>query len=1238
VLLPGHLPGGGPLTRELSAEQTVPVERRSGPWALSANAGSGKTTVLVERFARAVEEDALEADQILAITFTDKAAGELRQRVRKRFAESGNRAAMRRLESGWITTFHGFCARLLRSYPLHAGIDPAFTVLDEVDAGSIQREAFDEASGTWLDAAAARGEAALDLAAVYRGDGLENAIRGVHAAQRSAGAAAPRLPAARAPGDPAVLRTELERACAAAAADLAGEQSATRVDQARDALSGCAETLATLGPGVLPGALEGKKLLFNAGANALKREPAARYLAAVAAAAEHAVTVAAAEVVPMLDDLLARFGAAYAERKRRLGALDFEDLQLEAVALLRADEALAQALRRRFALVMVDEFQDTNGVQLELLRELVEPPGEATPEGGSLFTVGDPFQSIYGFRHADVTIMQTRREELAVRERALTLATNYRSRRVILDAINTVFAAQFEGETFTALEAGRTDAEDQDDAGAPEPPAGPRVELLVTDSGVWEEPADGEDPTGTLPGPRRWRHAEARLVAQRVRDIVDAGEAEPGDVVVLLRALTDLGAYDRALRETGLATQVTAGRGYWDSAAVRDVVAYLSALANPRDEGRLFELLASPFVGLSPDGLALVALKRRELKRRIWDTLVAAFCGAGSGSKGLAGALDPADAERLGSFCPWFEAERAGAARFALDVLIERAIRDRRADLEILRHPDGERRLANVRKLMRLAREHEEREGRDIRSFLDRVARYEELETREGEAPVEGAGASAVKLMTVHAAKGLEFGVVVLADLGRPPREDHPDLVVSGDRVGVRLRSHDGDPIKALDLEALLTEARAAAEREERRVLYVAMTRARERLILSGGLPLAKWPDPDKRTSPPLAWIAPGLVPDVAARLEAEPDSIATGTFAERDVPVRVALNTPATLGTVLRRESLAPASGLASGASPSSPGGEPDPAVLAPADHEPSIRRGSPVATLSFSGLQAYGKCGYRFYATKVLGLPATDEDARAPGDGVSGRDRGSIVHALLETFDPSQPRVPSPAEAVAVAAGWGVPLTDEEAEEISGTLAGFAASELCARLGRAERLSNEAGFAFALETGERGEPVLINGFVDVLAWEGEHALVIDYKTNLIPDDVPIAQLAEEDYAVQRLVYALAVLRQGAAEVEVVYSYLRRVDEPATRTYRADEMPALEAELAELAGGVVRSEFTVAPVPHRRLCDGCPVRGTLCSHPRELTEREPAEAFGPPPEPEPDPPEDAYDDDLGPLEPGQLF
>jgi ATP-dependent helicase/nuclease subunit A len=1203
---------------ELSAEQARPVAERSGQWALSANAGSGKTTVLVERFARAVEEDGVAADRVLAISFTDKAAGELRQRVRRRFLDAGDRDALRRLETGWITTFHGLCARVLRLYPLHAGIDPAFTVLDDVDSRALQSEAFDEATGAWLDAAARRGEDALDLAAVYRGDGLENAIRYVYAAQRSAGVAAPRLPAVPPPADPAALRAELAAALAAAAADLAHEPSAPRVDGARAALTRCEELLAGLATGELPAAGHFKALTFGAAANALRREPCTRYLGAVARAGELAADIEAADVVPLLDDLLARFGAAYAERKRRLGAVDFEDLQLLAVALLREDPAIAASLRARFSLVMVDEFQDTNGVQLELLRELVPDRQE-----GALFTVGDPFQSIYGFRHADVSIMEARREELDARGHALTLATNYRSRRAILDAVNVIFAAQFADQPFTPLAAGREDAEAA-------PRAAPRVELLVTDSPAWADVAEADDPSGTLPGSHRWRHAEARLVAQRVRELVDSGEAEPGDVAVLLRALTDLGAYDRALREAGLATEVTAGRGYWDSAAVRDVVAYLAALANPRDEGRLFELLASPFVGLSPDGLAAVAMRRRALSRRTWETLESAFCSRGDGAGGLAGTLAPADADRLRSFCPWFADERRGAARHALDVLIERAIRGRRADLEILRHPDGERRLANVRKLMRLAREHEEREGRDIRSFLDRVARYEELETREGEAPVEGDGDGAVRLMTIHAAKGLEFGVVVLADLGRLPREDHPDLVVAGDSVGVRLRSHEGEPVKALAMEQLLAEQRAAAEREERRVLYVAMTRARERLILAGGLSLEKWPDPDRRSSPPLAWIAPGLVPDVRERLAAEADSVASAAFGDREVAVRVALNSPAALDVVLSRAALAPgAAGVALA--------EPATAPETPEADAPSVRRGPPVPTISFSGLQTYKGCGYRFYAEKVLSLPPTAQDARPPGEGLAGHVRGSLVHSLLERLDPAAPRVPAPAEVAELAAAWQVEIAEHEAQEISDSIAGFATSELCARLGRAQRLETEAGFYFPLATGE-GEPVLVNGFVDVLAWEGDRALVVDYKTNQIPDDVPIAELAAADYGTQRLVYALAALRQGAREAEVVYSYLRRVGEPASEVFGAAEMPALEAELAALAGGAMRSEFPVAPTPHRRLCEGCPVRGTLCSHPRELTERERDEAFGPPAEQDPDPPADAYDDDLPPLEPGALF
>ena len=220
----------GPGGRAFTAQQSEAVRRREGSLLLEANAGSGKTSVLVERFVRSVLEDGVRPARILAITFTERAAGELRARVRQRFVELGRRDEARETEAAWVSTIHGFCTRVLRAHAVAAGLDPAFTVLDEAAARPLRDQAWEDALARLLDGEHAA--AALDLVAAYDADRLRTAITMAHDALRSAGNTRPSLPRPRGLRDPHALRAPLEAARAAAAAELhlagAGKTSARR--------------------------------------------------------------------------------------------------------------------------------------------------------------------------------------------------------------------------------------------------------------------------------------------------------------------------------------------------------------------------------------------------------------------------------------------------------------------------------------------------------------------------------------------------------------------------------------------------------------------------------------------------------------------------------------------------------------------------------------------------------------------------------------------------------------------------------------------------------------------------------------------------------------------------------------------------------------------------------------------------------------------------------------------------
>ncbi len=1111
----GVLAVAGGEVRALTDEQSDAVARRSESLLVSAAAGSGKTSVLVERFVAAVRDDGVAPGRILAITFTERAAGELRERVRDRLLELGDRQAARDTEAAFVGTFHGFCARLLRAHPLAAGLDPDFTILDEGLAGQLRERAFQSAVRELL---ATGDEAAVDLLAAYGVDRVRSMIEQVYLELRSRGELLPRLP-----------------------------------------------------------------VPVEADAGELDREAAAACV--------------------LLDDLLARFALAYEELKRSRASADFDDLELLAQQLLGEREGVRTAWSERFELLMVDEFQDTNPRQLAILRAL---------DRCNLFTVGDELQSIYGFRHADVSLFRARRSELSARGASLSLTRNFRSREPLLDVVNAVFGERF--ADFAPLRAGEREGEgvgkaDARDGAARDAERGPAVELLLTDADGWEQREElaAEVAAGLPPAPL-WRQAEARMLARRVGELVRERSARPGEIVVLLRASGDLEVFERALQLAGLRTLAAVG-AFWGHQQIGDLISYLRALANPLDEEALYGLLASPLGGCSRDCLALLAQSAQGAHRGAWETALAAVGGDGE----LALRLAPADGDALARACELLARERAGAPLRTVASLIERAIAATGYRQHVLALEWGERRLANVHKLLRLARRFEAGEGRDLRGFLDRVEYLASAARIEPDAPVEGVEPDAVRLMTVHAAKGLEFPVVCLADLGRQPSSRTPDLLVDGDRVGLRLMRLDGETSSpALDYQELCAARRAREAEEEDRIAYVAMTRARERLLLSGAVRFERWPRQGPGAAP-ISWLAPALARDL-------PQLLAAGGTHD------VALASGGAAAVRLRLNSAgAPAQAPGAGSAPRAPSAPGEPSVpsapsvqrspgasSAQAAIGPTVPKAFPLArasereqlaALSYSSLTELERCGYRYYLERVLALGEDRSAARssAGATGLEARARGMLVHRLMELLDFSGARAPSAQDVELGARELGLRVGAQEREELAALIAAACRAEPAARVSAAFAVQREHPFAFSLGAHEP----LITGVIDLVASEaGGSRLVLDYKSDRVGADADLEELVEREYAIQRLLYALAVLREGATAVEIVHWFLAREEWVAVR-YVAAERLVLEERLAARIARARERRFAVSELPHRGLCLTCPGRAGLCSWEESETLRE---------------------------------
>jgi ATP-dependent helicase/nuclease subunit A len=1154
----------------LTEEQAEAIARRSEPLLLSAAAGSGKTSVLVERFVAAVREDQIPPGKILAITFTERAAGELRSRVRARLLELGDRDAARDTEAAYVGTFHGFCARLLRAHPLAVAIDPQFKIIDEGLAGRLRESAFKQALRVFLE-----GErtAAVDLAAAYGVDRVYTMMEQVYSELRSRGQRFPRLPS-----------PQLE----------AQDQADT------DAIAACV----------------------------------------------------------LLDELLQGYGSAYEQLKRERATVDFDDLELLARELLDEHESVRQAWADRFELVMVDEFQDTNARQLGILEAL---------QRGNLFTVGDELQSIYGFRHADVSLFRARRAELRELGGSLQLTRNFRSRADLLNVVNATFGGRFDG--YSPLVAGRTGNEVVSAATEPEEAIfgreageaqGPVVELLLTSVKGWEEPEElAVAIAAGLPHAQLWRQAEARLLAQRVAELVESGLARAGEVVVLLRASGDLEVFERALQLQGLRTLAAVG-AFWGHQQIGDLISYLRVLANPLDEVALYSALASPLAGCSRDCLALLAAAARERRTSAWEATRTA-CEQVDGEPSIG--LSAGDRSALGDFRARLSAERASASRRTISQVIERAIEASGYRQHVLGLDWGERRLANVHKLLRLARRFEASEGRDLRAFLDHVAHLQDAVKAEPDAPVEGVEPDAVRLMSIHAAKGLEFPVVCVADLGRQPNTQTPDLLVDGARIGLRLvRLDGGASCPALDYEALCSERREREAQEEDRILYVAMTRARERMLLSGAVDFERWPTA-RQAPTAISWLAPALAADLPTLAESGapgPHDLNVGGAEGLDVTiVRCVLSSPATAGAVLDLGRLrtgvdaiaeqastgdrAP-HGLPQPPAEAEPGGQLSllaqeatsavsqqtasqraldttavqvgkgeqlpPATLpdAPARSTPA-RDGVPASTamparLSYTSLSELERCGYRYYLERVVGLPEDRSARRAERTtaGLEARARGTLIHRLLETIDFARPRPLTAEQVTLAAADLDMHPSERECEEIGALIETASASAPAARVAAASIVRREYPFAFSLAA----EQPLINGVIDLLAQERDGSmLVLDYKSDRVAGDIDLGALVEREYGIQRLLYALAVLRAGAQAVEIVHWFLERPNDWVAARFQAAERQALEARLRAHVTGADRRGFAVSSAPHRALCLTCPGRVGLCSWGEDQTLRE---------------------------------
>ncbi|MDE2878412.1 UvrD-helicase domain-containing protein [Candidatus Palauibacter soopunensis] len=828
---------------------------------VEAAAGTGKTTALTGRIVEVLKHGLGTLEDIVAVTFTEKAAGEMKLRLRAaieeaRVAEENGEArerlsrALGHLELAHIGTIHGFCADLLRERPIEAGVDPAFRVAAEDEAGRLLDGAFEG----WFEGALAD-----------PGPGVRRALRR-HYPRNSGG---PRAALRAAAGSLVDQRdfdapwsrpewdreAELDRALdllreLAAFAPLASRPDDYLTQNLRHVERGVREIeLREKTRGRDYDYLEAWLRPFvrarwrgwfwrgfrsrDFGRGLAKADVVARR-DEVRADVEEILRTADADLAAHLRDELWPVTERYETAKRRDGCLDFVDLLIRARGLLRDNAEIRRHYRKRFTRFFVDEFQDTDPLQVEILLLLCgEDPEETRPErivpsGGKLFVVGDPKQSIYRFRRADVMLYERTKRRLAEADaRVLHLSTSFRSQPRLQAAVNGAFATRMKASEDGSQAAYVPLAPFREDAGSQ--PA--TIALPVPKPYGRFGKVRGIEIEQSLPvaiGEMvRWLVDESGWVVTERERPEDPVPVQARHICLLFRRFQKWGEdvtrpYVRALEARAIPHVLVGGRSYHDREEVLAVRNALTAIEWPDDRLAVYAALRGPLFSLGDRALFEFGVDVGPLHPLAgWEP------NGGSGRKEDGTALKP-ELRDVATVLGLLGDLHRHRNRRPIPETVRRLLSTARAHAGIAIWPTGEQALANVLRLVDRARAFERGGSPSFRAFLDRLEDEAERGQSE-EAPIVEEGTEGVRMMTVHKAKGLEFPVVILADMTCAAAHEPPSRHMDAARRLWAQRLCGATPRDILD-NAEVERHREMAEAD--RLAYVAATRARDLLVV----------------------------------------------------------------------------------------------------------------------------------------------------------------------------------------------------------------------------------------------------------------------------------------------------------------------------------------------------------------------------------------------------------------------
>jgi ATP-dependent helicase/nuclease subunit A len=1050
-------------------EKAIDIDRLGQDACIVAGPGSGKTTVLVERYRRLVAAG-IDPSKIVAITFTEKAAANMRTRLAQEFQNSPQ--VLADLDRAHVSTIHAFCSRLLRDHATEAAIDPEFTILDEQLGAIEQARALRET----LDEITAEKRAAMKhLLDATNGADLESLLPKIYDALRAAGMRPRELRDLKVPEPPSL--TEI---LAAANRYHAGFPAVPTVAQRkwRDTTQEWIQRIDSA---------RSDKELFDAlsrvefGGNVKNSANNDRDFikAAVKSLKSGLLDERYQAARDLLIEIIERFDTLYRDRKIEMASLDFNDLEFFTICLLEEHPSVRQQINQHFHQVMIDEFQDTSAQQARLV-DLVRGPDR-------FYAVGDLNQSIYGFRHASPAVFTAYHEVVKSQNgHAAELVQNWRSRAPILRAVQTILH-EAPGVAPRDLVAAREFA----------PREEPSVEVMFFDRGE-----DDEDDYTT----------EAAWVAARIQQLLKTHQAR--DIAILVRNSGVLDPYLEALERADIDYNLNRRTGFLETREARDLVHLLRMIENPRDERSTLAVLRSPFAGISDQGLLRMKMQ------------VGTFGRALAFPQSVL--LDAEDRTRFDRFSAAFQQWRAGSGHLSVDRLVLRALDGMGIVWDAL-----SMRGRNIEKFLTIARGCA---SQTLAEFIDYLSAMRESDPRESDSPIDETR-NQIQIMTTHAAKGLEFPVLFLAAMDKGMQNSDSSAINFTPAYGLGVNWSEGPGLAhARNAEKIA----ALEEAESHRLLYVALTRAEEHLILSWSLKphgrgLKDW---SKLVAKKLNLESIG-VSDTPVTLtyqspKGEPFDVrvlhtaSRPAVAEKDDRARVI---PPVVG-VLERPELT---------------GQFDPNVTATA-------------------LSQFASCPRKYYLAGFLGWDGEMFRRRSFTNGAAEhRDAAQIgteVHAMLSGGDPPHPQVVS-----------------------VGLARVFERSSLNKRLQKAFVKEHEWDFVFGA-----GE-LIVRGTVDLWFEEPPGIVIVDYKT----DDVSAAEahVRADDYRVQIQVYGLALEAATGKRVREAWLYFLRPDvEVPVSLGTSDEFSILGADLISAQE---RLEFPIRPGRHCSRCEFfrnlCPVR-----------------------------------------------